>query len=150
MKLYRSIGDEEFVTLLQGRDIIGKYHSFNEREHIIKTNNAESLGNVVCFFTERIAWKDRYHKIFIEIEIPNEKLYFGTGIYYAAKSLEKTKIWSGRRGNIRYEFQEAYVEKYNSSNVRAIFVGNRYADWYIKKYVLPWAKKNGIIVLENF
>lgn len=146
MRVYRSIGDSELQKLMNEEIIEGKYCSFKPSENIIKTND---LKSAVCFFTERFRWKDAEHKIFLEVEIPDKELSFGIGIYYAAKNLMKTKTWSGRRGSTRYELNEAYTKEYDSSNVRAIYFGDRYANWFQEK-VLEWAKKYGILVLENF
>ena len=150
MKLYRSIGTKELDILMAGKEVNGQYNSFNFREHIIKTNDAERLENIVCFFTDRIRWKDAEHYVFLEAEISDKELTFGIGIYHAAKSLAKTNTWSGRWGNTRYEFQEAYINKYDESNITAIYIGDKYADWYVEKYIVPWTKKNGIILLEKF
>ncbi len=146
MKLYRSIGDEEFFSLLHGDSIEGRYCNFKKNENVL---DKEDIGSVVCFFVDKIRWKDAKHTFFLEVEIPDEELIFGTGIYYAAKSLGKTKTWTGRNGHCKYEFKEAYAKKYNVSNIKAIYFGNRFANWFREETLFPWINKNNITILEQ-
>ena len=115
---YRSIGLAEFEELLEGNKVQGRYNNENEKQ------NNSNIKNVVCFFKDKIMWRDSAHCILIECKFSNEEISeSGTGQYWAAKNFKDTKIWTGRRGNTNYELDEIYVKEYSLKNVINIYGG---------------------------
>ena len=112
---YRSIGDSELDILCNNETVVGRYNNSTEKQ------NDSKATNVVCFFTEPYKWEDAAHYIHIKCQFnKNDIVDFGTGIYYAGKSLGKTKVWTGRRGKTGYKIDEFYVSSYNIDNVVAV------------------------------
>lgn len=142
MLIYRSIGERELFQLLNGNIIYGQYDCSAEKQNSSKKTNA------ICCFVEKYFWKDSKHKFFVILDIPNNQIELGKGIYYASKNLSKTKIWSGRKGNTVYEIQEAYIDKYSYKNVCTIYLGNYYANWYMNKHILPKIEKYNLNVID--
>ena len=126
MKLYRSIGEKEFLDLIGGKTIIGRYCCKTEPQ------NTCDEENVCCFFVDELLWQDTNHKFLIVVDIPQEYLSFGIGKYYASKNLRKTKTWSGRNGGENYKIREAYVSSYSLEDVKEIFLFNHFANHFVE------------------
>lgn len=147
MKLYRSIGETELNALLNDIVITGRYKNADEQY------NTGSLNNVVCFFAEPIRWKDARHQFHISIEIDDDDKRIverGVGTYMAAKAFATTKIWTGRKGSVKYELPEAYLSEYSVKDVRIVDGLYRYAKWYIRDIINPLLEKYSNIELGQF
>jgi hypothetical protein len=138
MRIGRSIGEAELRMLLSGSVVNGKYNCSTESQ------NSNKDKNVVCFFVDDVKWQDKAHKFFIICDIPASRLKFGVGEYWAAKTMAKTNIWTGRRGDTLYGIREAYIQSYSIADVKAIYLYNYFADWYIEKIVTPACAENNI------
>ena len=138
MKLYRSIGEKELRGLLEGQMIYGMFNC--QKEH----QNNSYLKNACCFFVDEVRWNDASHEFMLVLEIPEERLTFGIGDYYAGKSLKDEKIWSGRNGSLHYKIREAYTLSYCIDDVKEIYLFNHFADWYVEKLIKPICKSNNV------
>lgn len=138
MILYRSIGIEEFKKLINGDNIEGRYDLSKERQ------STSNLKNVICFFTDEYWWLDKSHTICIKLDIPENRLQFGIGTYYAPKILAKTRVWSGRRGTEKYNLGEAYSLKYNIQDVIAVSLGEIQNKHRIENYL----RKKNIVLFD--
>lgn len=109
---YRSIGDAELESLKSGKVIKSKYPLSSEP---LSTGFSD---NVICFFRDRISWKDKDHKWLITAKLNNNQIdHGGTGTYFVPEIFNKTKVWSGRRGNNKVDLSEIYAISYNMDNV---------------------------------
>lgn len=144
MIVYRSIGESELFTLINGSTVKGQFDCYKEVQCSSRRKNA------ICLFTEKIRWYDKAHCFFVVLDIPKEKLSFGKGIYYAAKTFATTKVWTGRTGSVTYELDEAYTNSYSIKNVKGIYLGNRYANWYREKVINPLLEKYHLKVLKTW
>lgn len=115
---YRSIGEKELYKLLNGETIHGQFDNSAERQ------NESNEKDVVCFFTKPYAWHDKRHQFTIKCKLNPDKLSYGSGVYYAAKNLDKTKIWTGRRGKVEYNLDEIYAKSYDINNVVSMIALN--------------------------
>ncbi len=112
---YRSVGISELNALLNGESIFGRYDNSSEPQ------NTSDLQNVVACFEDKIRWDDKYHRFFLELCVPVTAIAgYGTGTYYASKKFAKTKIWTGRRGSVRYDLKEIYLPEYDIRDVVSI------------------------------
>lgn len=59
---YRSIGLGEFQELLSGETIKGKFSNSTQEQ------NNSNLDNIVCFFKNKIIWKDSQYEILIKCQ----------------------------------------------------------------------------------
>lgn len=117
IECYRTIGQDEFFDLVDGKDIIGRYSNSSEEQ------NTSNVDNVVCFFKKPILWLDKKHEftikcLFKDTEVADQ----GQGKYYASSDFSKTNVWTGKRGKTEYNLDEVYVSKYNIDNVVAFIV----------------------------
>lgn len=128
MILYRSIGIEEFNTLLRDGKCDGRYNAFKEEKSTCKQR-----GLVVSFFVDDVWWVDHSHNILLVLDIHDSKLSFGYGEYWASKDFNKTHIWSGRRGSAHYRVKEAYASSYNLTDVRYMSLPN-HTEKYLEIY----------------
>lgn len=127
MLLIRCIGIYEFYELLKGNNIQGRYNIGNEVQSTGVGNNK------VCAFVDEVYWLDKKHKMVAILNIPEDRLSFGTGDYWAAKSFAKTHVWSGRKGSVQYFIREAYFDSYNITDVVSLslpFHTDRYMTMY--------------------
>ena len=135
---YRSIGLSEFYELLDNREIMGKFSNSEEKQ------NNSNLDNIICFFKDKIMWKNVNHEILIKCQF-NEKdiIDFGTGQYWASKDFAKTKVWTGRRGTVSYNLDEFYVKKYTLNNVIGFYgaPNQSIADFLQKRFNSDWASE---------
>lgn len=139
MLLYRSIGEKELRNLFQeDGKILGQYNCKIEGQ-----NNCNSSATC-CFFVDEILWKDANHRFMIVVDIPEDYLTFGIGTYFAAKSLAKTKIWSGRDGSEIYKLREAYINSYKISQVKEVYLFDYFANHFIEGSLRPICDKYGI------
>ena len=139
MLLYRSIGEKELRNLFQeDSKILGQYNCKIEGQ-----NNCNSSATC-CFFVDEILWKDANHRFMIVVDIPEDYLTFGIGTYFAAKSLAKTKIWSGRDGSEIYKLREAYINSYKISQVKEVYLFDYFANHFIESSLRPICDKYGI------
>lgn len=129
MILYRSIGIEEFKSLLNNEKILGKYDLSKEKQ------STSNLKNVVCFFTDEYWWIDKKHTIGLKLDIPSNRLQFGIGTYYAPKIFAKTRVWSGRRGTETYKLREAYTPYYSIDDIIGVSINNIQNKDKIEKYL---------------
>lgn len=142
MLLYRSIGTREFNALLSNKIIEGKYNLSKEKQ-----SSFDEEGLYVCFFEDEYWWLDSRHKVCVNVDIPEEELKEGIGVYYASKNMAKTHIWSGRSGNECYELKERYAKSYSLNNVVAISLPN-YTESALKQYK-EIIKQKGIKIIDN-
>lgn len=142
MLLYRSIGVREFDTLLSNRIIEGKYNVSKEKQ-----SSFDEDGLYVCFFEDEYWWLDSRHKVCVVVDISEEELKEGIGVYHASKNMAKTHIWSGRRGSECYELKERYAKSYSLDNVVAISLPN-YTELALKQYK-ETIKQKGIKIIDN-
>lgn len=142
MLLYRSIGTREFNALLSNKIIEGKYNLSKEKQ-----SSFDEEGLYVCFFEDEYWWLDSRHKVCVNVDIPEEELKEGIGVYYASKNMAKTHIWSGRSGNECYELKERYAKSYSIDNVVAISLPN-YVESSLKWYK-ETIKQKGIKIIDN-
>lgn len=142
MLLYRSIGGNELYVLLSKGIIKGQYNLSKEKQ-----SSFDKKGLYVCFFEDEYWWLDSRHKVCVIVDIPEEKLKKGTGIYFASKNMAKTHIWSGRRGSECYELKERYAKSYSIDNVVAISLPN-YVESSLKWYK-ETIKQKGIKIIDN-
>lgn len=140
MKLFRSIGTEEFLSLISNGMIHGKYNCITEQQ-----NDCDMKG-VCCFYVDEVMWIDKKHRFLVVVDIPEEELCFGNGTYFAAKDFAKTKVWSGRNGNTKYSVREAYCDSYSLSQVKEIFLFGHYTNTFVKESIIPVCEKYGISV----
>lgn len=143
MTLYRSISPTELKLLIIKDKVNGNFPCSKEEQ---TTCNED---NVVCFFVDKNFWRDSWHNIFLEVDIPEEELVFGTGTYYAAKNFAETHIWTGRRGHVKYELKEAYSKTYSTSNVKKICVNHSLSVVDKENYLYPWIEKNNIKLVSD-
>lgn len=142
MLLYRSIGTREFNALLSNKIIEGKYNLSKEKQ-----SSFDEEGLYVCFFEDEYWWLDSRHKVCVNVDIPEEELKEGIGVYYASKNMAKTHIWSGRSGNECYKLKERYAKSYSLNNVVAISLPN-YTESALKQYK-EIIKQKGIKIIDN-
>lgn len=139
MLLYRSIGEKELRNLFEeDGKIFGQYNCK------IESQNSHNSSATCCFFVDEILWKDVNHRFMIVVDIPEDCLTFGTGTYFAAKSLAKTKIWSGRDGSEIYKLREAYINSYKISQVKEVYLFDYFANHFIDRSLKPICDKYGI------
>ena len=132
MLLYRCVGLNEMNNLIgysgECKVIMGNYNLSTEEQ---------STGNMIgaiSFFCEPYLWLDSRHKVVVICDIPEDRLQFGKGVYFAAKGFEKTKVWTGRRGSVRYELDEAYTASYSITDVKGMSVWNGFNRDYQNRY----------------
>lgn len=147
---YRSIGEKELQMLLNGETIYGQFDNSAERQ------NDSNEKDVVGFFAKPYAWHDKRHRFTVKCRLNPDELSYGNGVYYAAKDLDKTKIWTGRRGKVEYNLDEMYAKSYDINDVISIIAlkGNNPFDMYtddVSQEYLDKLKELGIPVesLDN-
>lgn len=144
MILRRSIGDTEMYALLHGDVIKGRYNIANEGQ-----SSCHKKGNFVCFFVDDYWWIDtKSHRFCITVDIPEDRLSFGEGIYYAAASMAKTHIWSGKRGNELYVLKEAYVKKYSIKDVVSFAIDDDTYNQETHDWVINRMKEQNVAIVD--
>lgn len=113
--LQRSISDIELRSLLEGREITGRYDIASEKQSQSKVKIP-----VIQTFAANVWWTDVYHKHLIILEVPENRIKRGTGDYWAQKDFAKTHIWTGRTGQEHYFIPEAYLASYSLKDVKCI------------------------------
>lgn len=135
---YRSIGLAEFQELLLGHTIKGKFNNSTQDQ------NNSNLDNVVCFFKNKIIWKDSQHEILIKCQFNSDDvLGNGIGDYWASKDFATTGVWTGRRGKTNYKLDEFYVKEYNLHNIIGFYGGRdqTISNYLDNKFNKEWAQK---------
>ena len=127
MILHRSVSIKELQILLNEGVIKGNYNITNERQSTASCNQA-----VVSAFVGDVWWIDKRHEILLLLDIPEARLTFGIGDYWASANFDKTHIWSGRRGDNHYYIKEAYFQYYTIHEVMT--VGIEFTDEYKHLY----------------
>lgn len=140
MKLFRSIGTNELMQLINGSTVHGRYNCEGE-----KLNNCE-LKNMCCFFVDEVMWKDKQHSFLVVVDIPEEDIYFGNGIYNATKNFANTKVWSGRWGDSQYSIREAYCDSYSLSQVKEIYLFGHYTSSFVNDVIMPKCNEYGVVL----
>lgn len=131
MWLNRSISISELNALLTGEVIYGRYNLSTEKQSTCDKDNMFS------FYIADYWWIDSSHRFSIIVDIPDNRLSYGLGTYYASKSFEKTHIWSGRRGKVEYQVLEYYCESYSINDV--LFISG--LDSFNKSYQKYYSQK---------
>ena len=112
VRLYRSIGYDEAVALLEDGHVHGRYYC--SREEMTVCN----LDKVCCFFNDYTIWKSKEHIFFICIEIDPEKiLETSRSIWYVSKNFEKTRRVKERKGPVKVTLTESYLKEYSLDDV---------------------------------
>ena len=120
MLLHRNIGSSELIALVRDGKVHGTYDITNGHDIILDNEGEQEQAPVVCFFASDYWWIDDDHTYEIWVDIPDFKVTLGKGIYYANKDFDRTHVWNGRKGDIRYEVPEAYVTEYSVFDIRLI------------------------------
>jgi len=118
MILFRCVSDRELERVLIGETVYGRFN--NSKEYL----NDSNIEQAVCFFAEKAAWLDKYHRYVLVLDIDEKDLEMGEGTYYIPSNFKNTKIWTGRDGYQRFVLKEAYKDKYEPSDVKGIFLLN--------------------------
>ena len=133
---YRSISENELISLLQHQVIEGRFDNSSEKQ------TTGSAANVVAFFTNPIKWEDKAHKFFIQCTFNRDRIIeTGVGKYYASDTLSKTGIWTGRTGTYSYSLDEFYVSSYSLNDVTGWVNTDRYN---IESILKNWSTHGGI------
>lgn len=140
---YRSISEEELFVLVDAQNPVYGRRSLKLR----RCTTCDLEYGVVCFFREPYRWKDKKHYIDIQVELKSPIL--GEGIYQAPKSLEKTKVWTGREGEVSYTLPEAYVRCYFPEQVVSIDIHDKYPAWFVESVISPFCEKYHVKLLRN-
>lgn len=141
MKLYRSIGESELMKIIHHVPVRGMY------DNAFDPQNTSDLNNILCCFVEEIRWKDNEHQFFLELDIPEDRIQFGTGTYFVPKDMGKNKIWTGRRGSTKVELKEAYLDSYTVQDIIKISgIFDQYANWFYNENVKPLADEYHIVI----
>src|SRR5574344_654305 len=137
MKLYRSLSVNELDRLLKDGTVAGRYNLSTEKQ------STGVLPQAVCFFAEEepFWWMDSVHKVFVIIDIPESECTFGSGTYFAARDLAKSRIWSGKKGKTEYHIREAYLDHYSLKDIAAVSLPN-YTYRALRPYVELLQKMN--------
>lgn len=121
MLVHRNISAKELLDLVRQKEITGTKDKDIELERIyddtIKIKEDEPL---ISFFASDYWWIDDEHPYEVWVDIPDSQLVTGKGIYYSDENFEKTHVWNGKIGNIKYEVPEVYAKGYTILNVRLI------------------------------
>lgn len=110
--LYRSIGYDEAVALLEDGHIHGRYYC--SREKMTECN----LDKVCCFFNDYTIWKSKDHQFLICIEVdPGKILETNRSIWFVSKNFEKTRRVKERKGPVKVTLTESYLKEYSIDDV---------------------------------
>ena len=110
--LYRSIGYDEVVALLEDGHVHGRYYC--SREKMTECN----LDKVCCFFNEYTVWKSKDHQFFICIGVEPEKiLETSRSIWFVSKNFEKTRNVKEKKGPVKVTLTESYLSDYSLNDV---------------------------------
>lgn len=110
--LYRSIGYDEAVALLEDGHVHGRYYC--SREKMTECN----LDKVCCFFNDYTVWKSKDHQFFICIEVDQEKiLETSQSIWFVSKNFEKSRKVKETKGPVKVEITESYLRDYSLKDV---------------------------------
>lgn len=127
MILFRSIGLDEFSRLFDEQTIHGKFDCSQEK------NNSSNCKNVICCFSKKFYWKDKRHKFLLELDIDRDEIKsYGQGTYAISEQCKKSRIWTGRTGKERICLDEVYIKHYSIQNVKKIYLGYYFANWYLE------------------
>ena len=141
---YRSIGESELYALLAENPVYGKRKWDNRTE-----SGCTLPYGAVSFFLNDLKWRDAEHLIDIEVALPND-MQKGMATYWAAADFAKTGIWTGRKGNTKYDIEEGYVRCYHPEDIISINLRFRYAGHFVETLIKPFCEKYGITLLwEN-
>lgn len=123
---------------------------YGKRKWDAKTESGCTLPyGALSFFMDDFKWRDNCHIIDITVALPND-VQKGMATYLASADFGKTGIWTGRKGNTKYEIEEGYVRCYHPEDIISINLRFRYAGYFVEKYVKPFCEKYGITLLwEN-
>ena len=141
---YRSVGESELYALLAENPVYGKR----------KWDNVEESGcdlpyGAISFFLNDLKWRDPEHLIDIEVALPADT-QTGMATYWASQEFGKTGIWTGRRGNTKYDIEEAYVRCYRPEDIISMNLRFRYAGHFVERVLKPFCEKYNITLFwEN-
>lgn len=111
-RLFRSIGYDEAVALIEDGHVHGRYYC--SREEMTACN----LDKVCCFFNDYIVWKSKNHQFLICIEVDPEKiLETNRSIWFVSKNFEKTRRVKERKGPVKVTLTESYLKEYSIDDV---------------------------------
>jgi hypothetical protein len=141
---YRSIGESELRVLLAENPVYGRCKYSNLPE-----SGCTLPYGAISFFLDDLKWRDKTHIIDITVALPNDAQK-GMATYWASENFGQTGIWSGRRGNMKYEIEEAYIRCYWPQDVISINVRSRYASHFVERTLKPFCEKYDItLIWEN-
>lgn len=144
MILRRSIGDTEMWALLSGDTIQGRFECNKNSQCGLRKK-----GKYICFFVDDYWWIDNNeHRFCITVDIPEDKLIFGEGIYYAGASMKKTHIWSGKRGNEAYYLKEAYVKSYSIKDIISFAIDDDSYNQETYNHIIEKMKKHNVKIVD--
>lgn len=121
MLVHRNISAKELLDLVRQKEITGTEDKDINIERIYDdTTKIKEDEQLISFFASDYWWIDDEHPYEVWVDIPDSQLVTGKGIYYSDENFEKTHVWNGNIGNIKYEVPEVYIKGYTILNVRLI------------------------------
>ena len=121
MLVHRNISAKELLDLVRQKEITGtKDKDINIERIYDDTTKIKEDKQLISFFASDYWWIDDEHPYEVWVDIPDSQLVTGKGIYYSDENFEKTHVWNGKIGNIKYEVPEVYIKGYTILNVRLI------------------------------
>lgn len=121
MLVHRNISAKELLDLVRQKEITGtKDKDINIERIYDDTTKIKEDEQLISFFASDYWWIDDEHPYEVWVDIPDSQLVTGKGIYYSDENFEKTHVWNGKIGNIKYEVPEVYIKGYTILNVRLI------------------------------
>lgn len=121
MLVHRNISAKELLDLVRQKEITGtKDKDVNIERIYDDTTKLKEDEQLISFFASDYWWIDDEHPYEVWVDIPDYKLITGKGIYYSDENFEKTHVWNGKIGDIKYEIPEVYTKGYTILDVRLI------------------------------
>lgn len=116
MKLYRNIGEEELLALLENGKVSGQFD-----RHNIDSSYSVKLGKVCPFLKDRLYLDSSLYDFFIEIEVdPSQIIDEGEGSY---------TLYGIYGESSKTHLKELYLKEYSLKDVVNISVIEYYDGW---------------------